>query len=153
MKNKNYFIKNLLLTVLILWFVPCCTEDPVDMVPDVPVNITLDLIHYNLPPAGSLIVTNQMVSVLSLGYDNNGIIVYHDVSEFLAYDRTCPFHVEKSIAVNLTDNPLLAECPECHSQYQLPGSGFPLKQGPSKYPLKKYHTTYYPNSNVLYIYN
>ena len=130
-----------------------CVEETDDIVPDVPVNVILPLIHYNLAPAGSMVVTNTMVSALSLGYDNNGIIIYRDIIEFYAYDRTCPYHIEKSIPVVISDNPLYAECPECHSLYQLWFGGFPTEAGPSKYALKNYNTTYYPNSNSLHIYN
>ena len=127
--------------------------NPMMLVPEVPVNVILELNHYDLLPTSSLIVTNQMVAALSLGYDNNGIVIYRDISEFYAYDRTCPYHVEKSIPVVLATNPLYAECPVCHSLYQLWFNGFPAEDGPSKYPLKKYQTTYFPNNNTLQIYN
>jgi len=130
-----------------------CTEEMEDVVPDVPVNVILQLIHYNLLPASSLIVTNQMVAATSLGYDNNGLVIYRDINAFYAYDRTCPYHVEKSIPVELYANTMYAECPECRSRFQLWFNGFPTDSGPSKYPLKQYQTTYYPNSNTLHIYN
>jgi hypothetical protein len=137
-----------------LLFLPAgCAEELENVVPDVPVNVYLPLIHYDLLPSSSMIVTNQMVSATSLGYDNNGLIVYHDISEFYAYDRTCPFHVEKSIPVVLSANPLYAECPECGSRFQLWFNGMPTDSSLSKYPLKQYQTTYYPNSNTLHIYN
>ena len=154
LKNNNYLFKSLFFTALFLTLPTGCAEESSDIVPDVPVNVTLQLIHYNLSPASSLVVTNQMVSTLSLGYDNNGIILYqNDVNEFFAYDRTCPYHIEKSIPVVISDNPLMAECPDCHSFYQLWFNGFPTGDGPSKYPLKKYQATYYPGSNSLHIYN
>jgi hypothetical protein len=142
-----------LFPVLFLTLQTRCVEAPEDVVPDVPVNVILQLIHYNLSPASSLIVTNQMVSALSLGYDNNGIIVYRDVDDFYAYDRTCPNHVEQSTAIEISDNPLYAICPVCHSRYQLWFNGFPCDSGPSIYPLKQYQTTYFPNSNTLHIFN
>jgi hypothetical protein len=153
LKNSKYLYKSLLITGLFLTLPLGCAEEIDDVVPDVPVNVTLQLIHYNLSPASSMIVTNDMVSALSLGYNNNGLIIYCDVSEYYAYDRTCPYHVEKSIPVEISDNPLYAECPVCHSRFQLWFNGFPTDEGPSKYPLKQYRTTYYPNSNSLHIYN
>jgi hypothetical protein len=153
MKSINNLIKSLVFFVLILPLATQCVEEPVDIVPDVPVNVVMELNHYDLLPASSMVVTNQMVAALSLGYDNNGIIIYRDISEFYAYDRTCPYHVEKSIPVVLSSNPLYAECPECHSLYQLWFNGFPTEDGPSKYPLKNYQTTYFPNNNSLQIYN
>jgi nitrite reductase/ring-hydroxylating ferredoxin subunit len=153
LKNNKIFYKSLFFASLFLTLPLGCVEEIDEVIPDVPVNVTLPLIHYNLSPASSMIVTNQMVSALSLGYDNNGIIIYCDVSEYYAYDRTCPHHVEKSIPVEISDNPLYAECPECHSLFQLWFNGFPTDDSPSKYPLKQYKTTYYPNSNSLHIYN
>jgi len=152
-KNNDFFCKSLLLTALLLTLPIGCVEEQEDVVPEVPVNVYLQLIHYNLSPAGSIIVTNQMVAASSLGYDNNGLIVYRDISEFYAYDRTCPYHVEKSIPVGLSGNPLYAICPNCGSKFQLWFNGFPTDSGPSKYPLKQYQTTYYPSSNTLHIYN
>lgn len=153
LKNSKSFFKSLFFSVLLLTLPFGCAEELEDVVPDVPVNVYLQLIHYNLSPASSIIVTNQMVSAVSLGYDNNGLVVYRDISEFYAYDRTCPYHVEKSIPVVLSGNPLYAECPDCGSRFQLWFNGFPSDSGPSKYPLKQYQTTYYPNSNTLHIYN
>jgi hypothetical protein len=152
-KNNKSFFKSLVLTILLLTLPPGCAEELEDVVPDVPVNVFLQLIHYNLSPASAMIVTNQMVSASSLGYDNNGLVVYRDISEFYAYDRTCPYHVEKSIPVVLSANPLYAECSVCGSRFQLWFNGFPADSSPSKYPLKQYQTTYYPNSNTLHIYN
>lgn len=153
MKNSKSFFKSLLFTALLLTLPGGCAEELENVVPDVPVNVMLHLIYYNLSPASSMIVTNQMVSAVSLGYDNNGLVVYRDISEFYAYDRTCPYHVDKSIPVVLSANPLYAECPECGSRFQLWFNGFPADSSLSKYPLKQYQTTYYPNSNSLHIYN
>jgi len=152
-KNSKSFLKSLLFAAFLLTLPAGCAEELEVVVPEVPVNVILHLIHYNLSPASSLIVTNQMVSTISLGYDNNGLVVYRDISEFYAYDRTCPYHVEKSIPVVLSANPMYAECPECGSRFQLWFNGFPADSSLSKYPLKQYHSTYYPNSYTLHIYN
>lgn len=130
-----------------------CAEKPVDKVPDTFVDITLFIQNINLPITGSIILTNQNVNVTTLGYDNNGIVVYRaDEYEFYAYDRTCPYHIEKSTAVNLVNN-LIVECPYCHSLYLLNNYGYPTDAGPSKYPLKEYQADYNPNTATLHIYN
>jgi nitrite reductase/ring-hydroxylating ferredoxin subunit len=153
MKNIKKFNKILLLLSFFLLQPAGCVEEPPETVPDVPVNITIDLNQYAIAPASSFIITNQMVASLSLGYNNNGIIIYRDLTEFYAYDRTCPHHIEKSTAVILSSNPLLAECPECHSYYNLQADGLPTEKSSSKYPLKKYHTVYYPVNNALQVNN
>lgn len=153
MKSIKKNSKKFFLISFFLYHLSGCVKEPPETVPDVPVNVTIDLNQYAIAPASSFIVTSQMVASLSLGYDNNGIIIYRDVSEFYAYDRTCPHHIEKSTAVIISANPLLAECPECHSFYNLQADGLPTEKSPSKYPLKKYQTTYYPASNLLQINN
>ncbi len=153
MKNIKKFRKILLLLFFFLLHPSGCVNEPPETVPDVPVNITVDLNQYAIAPASSFIITNQMVGSLSLGYNNNGIIIYRDITEFYAYDRTCPHHIEKSTAVVLSSNPLLAECPECHSFYNLQAEGLPTENSPSKYRLKKYHPTYYPGNNILQVNN
>ena len=131
-----------------------CSKDVVDCVPDTYVDITLNTNNFFIGMNDARIVTNTMVNVQSLGYNNNGIIVYLGNDGYYAYDRTCTYHVEKSIAVNIeAGNTLFAVCPVCSTRYQLYFSGIPTDAGPSKCPLKQYKTFYNPNTFELQIYN
>jgi nitrite reductase/ring-hydroxylating ferredoxin subunit len=117
-------------------------------------NITLVIIPAQIGNNQSMIITNTMVPVNSLGYNNNGIIIYRNSQdEFFAYDRTCTYHVEESNAVNLETNQMFAVCPKCGTKYQLYWSGIPTDEGPSVYPLKQYKTSYNPNTFELQITN
>jgi nitrite reductase/ring-hydroxylating ferredoxin subunit len=131
-----------------------CTKEQLDVVPETYVNITLINIPAQIGISQSMIITNTMVPVNSLGYNNNGIIIYRNSQdEYFAYDRTCPYHVEESNPVNIWTNPLFAVCPVCGTKYQLFWSGIPTDEGPSIYPLKQYRASYNPNTFELNISN
>jgi hypothetical protein len=100
----------------------------------------------------AVIVTYSHAGINSAGYDNNGIIVYRaSQDEFYAFDRTCTYDVKKSIAVEIDDSGLIAECPECGSQYVLPNIGFPTETSPSKYQLRQYKTSF--DGLIVHVYN
>ena len=148
-KLRFFFI----ITIGMIWY-QSCTKEPLDVVPDTYVNITLINIPSQIGINQSMIITNMMASVNSLGYDNNGIILYRNSqNEYFAYDRTCTYHVEESIPVIVWTNPLFAICPQCSTKYQLYWSGIPADEGPSIYPLKQYKTSYNPNTFELHIAN
>lgn len=132
-----------------------CTKETSDVVPETYINIVLySDITTQIGISQSRIITNTMVPVNSLGYDNNGIIIYRNSqNEYFAYDRTCTYHIEESIAVNLWTNPMFAVCPKCNTKYQLFWSGIPADEGPSVYPLKQYKASYNPNTFELHITN
>lgn len=153
---NNYLSKLRFFFILmtgIIWS-QSCTREASDVVPDTYMNVTLVNIPAQIRINQSMIITNTMVPVNNLGYDNNGIIVYRNSQdEYFAYDRTCTYHVEESIPVNLWTNPLFAICPQCSTKYQLYWSGIPADEGPSVYPLKQYKTSYNPNTFELHITN
>jgi hypothetical protein len=131
-----------------------CEKESCDVVPDTFVNLSLNMILFNLAPTQSLILTSNMAGVTSLGYNNNGIIIYcNSENEYFAYDRTCTYDIRESIPVETIDNFMFAECPRCSSRYLLEYSGFPTEQSVSKCPLKQFRTSFNPNTNILYIYN
>ena len=107
-----------------------------------------------LQPATSMEITTHPNGDATIGYDNNGIIVYNtgDYREpFYAFDRTCPNELPESVAIELDGN--MAVCPVCNSVYMLPSEGIPAIGSASKYYLKKYHTSYNPNTGDLIISN
>jgi nitrite reductase/ring-hydroxylating ferredoxin subunit len=147
-------LKYFFLIFIFLYFPLCCEKDSCDVVPDTYINISVDLIHLTFGPGQSRIVTNTFAGEPSLGFDNNGIMIYCNApDEYFAYDRTCPHHIEESIAVEPVLNGMIAKCPECDSEYQLWFSGFPTDASISRCPLKQYRTTFNPNFNTLHIYN
>ena len=132
-----------------------CSKDDCDVIPESFVNITINLNHFALGTGSSMTINNSMAGIPgSLGYNNNGIILYRAaIDEFYAYDRTCTLHLEDDRAVNIDSNPLFGKCPKCESKFQLWFSGFPTDEGPAICPLKQYKTSYNPNNGELHIFN
>ncbi len=153
MKIHKFFTKILFFFLFI--FLPySCEKGTADVVPDTYVDITINTNNFFLGTGQSILVSNTQVGVTNLGYDNNGIIVYRNTQdEFFAYDRTCTYHVEESVPVELWTNTMFAICPVCSTKYQLWFSGFPADEGPSNYPLKQYKTFFNPNTSDLHIFN
>ena len=152
----NIKVKIFFLTGTLSLLLQSCVKESIDVIPDVFVNATINLNNFSVGITESIIITSQMIvsGSSSLGYDNNGIILYRvSYDEFYAYDRTCPHHIENSTAVNQYTNTMFAVCPVCNSQYQLWFDGYPTDDGPSVYPLKEYKTSFNPNTFDIHIYN
>jgi len=112
-------------------FSSCVDEEPT-IVPDVSVNLYINLSFYN-----HLSVEGNALKFPNEGYDENGVIVYRlSFEEFLAFDATCPQHIEKSTSINLDNNGTggTATCPHCSTKYYFINFG----QASSGYPLKRY---------------
>jgi len=143
-----------LITLFLFFFTGSCEKSVSNPVPDTYVNVYFNLNNYPVGVGQAITISHAVSGTPSLGYDDNGIIVYRNSQdEFFAYDRTCPFHVEESIAVNLSQDNLFAVCPVCGSTYQLFYYGFPTEGSPSEYPLKQYRISYNQNTYDLYISN
>lgn len=122
-----------LVTLIIFPFFSCVEEEEV-IVPDVYVNFSISL---DLPQYNALNSVNNAIKVPNEGYDNNGVIIYRfTLDEFLAFDATCPQHINISTSIALDDNGAAgtATCPHCYTQY----SFFNFGQASSGYPLKRY---------------
>lgn len=133
-----------------------CEKEGFDVIPDVYVDfsIRLDDPEFQALNAvgNSVVVTYAYNGYRSAGFDRNGIIIYRaGTDEFYAFDTTCPYDYAEfgeSIAVGVeSPGDLYAVCPECASEYVLPGYGSPTDKSISGYPLKTYRTSF----NGLYL--
>lgn len=145
--------------IFLLLFLPGCGERDefefpvVDMYATL--NVLTDVEFMSLSAAGNSIeIISHPNGDVSIGYDNNGIIVYNTGDfqyPFYAFDRTCPHDLPESIAVSCDGS--LAVCSKCKSVYVLPSEGYPSSESVSLRHLKKYRTSYNPNTGVLTISN
>ena len=140
-------IRNFFLILLFYFLLSACEEEKQKIIPHTYVNFSIRLDNpqfISLSAVGnSVVITNSYDGSNSAGYDNNGIILYRaSQDEFYAFDRTCTYDVEKSIAVEIDDSGIMAVCPVCSSSYVLPNIGFPTKESPSKYALHRYQTSF-----------
>lgn len=125
-----------------------CSESDTDIIPDVYIDFTIDLLDPEFAGLGVIGVSDTIDATTnnwgdrSAGYDGNGIIVYSGPDSYLAYDRTCPHDLATNgLSIKINTDFAVAECPECGTIYSLSAYGTPLS-GPGKYPLKNYRTSF-----------
>ena len=105
-------------------------------------------------PGNAMEISGFMVNSLSLGYDDNGVIIYNaGDNEFYVFDRTCPYDMPESVAVETDGTGTFATCPVCGTQYVLPSMGSPTTNGPGIWPLREFKVFYNQNTGVLSVYN
>jgi hypothetical protein len=154
MKVKRSKLIHFFLILLLSWLLPigCNDKDKFEfpyVYMNVSINVDTDPEFANIRlPSGALEVTKHPNGLTTLGYDNNGIIIYHGIDRFYAFDRTCPNDLPASVAVVLDGN--TAKCPTCNSVYVLPSEGQPAAGSVSRYLLHQYSTYY--SGGVLQIY-
>jgi len=158
---KPISILSKVLIILVFWnglvLLSSCRKDNGNIIPETIVDFTFSLndpLFIDLNSIGNSVIVNSSYSGQnSAGYMDHGIIIYRaSQTEFYAFDRTCTWEESLNQAVEM-DLPadLSAECPECGSTYILPSYGYPDKNGPAQYPLKRY-STQFDGTNV-WVYN
>jgi nitrite reductase/ring-hydroxylating ferredoxin subunit len=138
-------ISAIIITSLLL--LPGCREDEVERVPNVPVNISIQLQQ----PA---FVNLQIVGGWEyLTGGSEGIIVYRaSIDEFKAFDRHCTWNVGNFDRVVMEEDNIIARDTDgC-------GSSFIITDGsavddPAFVPLTEYQTSYNPGTETLLITN
>lgn len=135
----------LILTLALSMGTSCKQDDPHDSIPNVPVNMSLDInstLYINLSMVGGY-------EYLTGGY--KGVVVYRvSLDEFVAYDRVCSHDPLLEDARLIMDNSsFVLKDTLCGSSFLiLDGS---VVTGPATLPLKRYRTTF--DGNYLRIYN
>ncbi len=128
---------------------------PIPYVPmDLTINLNVDPEFNDLRvPAASMKLTKHPEGRTTIGYDNNGLILYHYEywKTFYAFDATCPHDLPESVSLEVDGSS--AVCPKCHSVYVLTSEGQPAVGSVSKFFLKKYRTAFNVNSGDLRVYN
>jgi hypothetical protein len=123
----------------------CRKENPPPRIPEVYVNFFLD------PNSTEYLPLNASGGWVYVTGGYRGILIYRlTQTEFLAYERTCPYDPDTPTArIEMEPSFTTMLCPACKSRYIiLDGTPF---EGPSVYLLKQYHTQY--DGVLLYVYN
>jgi nitrite reductase/ring-hydroxylating ferredoxin subunit len=142
--------------LVVLVFVTCDDPDSFEL-PGVyinfSINIKTDVQYYSLQAASnSMNIDAQMVGVSTLGYDNNGVILFNSGNDIHAFDRTCPY--DFPVSVQVSSDGSVAVCPTCGSVFLLTATGaIPSADSPAKYPLKEYNTNYFSATGALQVSN
>lgn len=142
--KSGYFFS----TILAALVLTSCKKVQNDIIPDVDVNFTIDLLDPEFVSLSAIGISDTIDSSTNnwgynaAGYDENGIIIYHGPDEYFAYDRTCPYDFAvNNLSVKVNIDYTVAVCPRCATKYALSAYGTPVS-GPGKYPLKNYKTSF-----------
>ncbi|MBN1951350.1 MAG: hypothetical protein JW801_09100 [Bacteroidales bacterium] len=136
-----------------------CEEEKQHPIPDVYINFSINLFddpqYFRLNDLGAtMVVNNEDLGVLSLGYFNNGVIIHNNGDgEFFVYDRTCPHDIPDNIAIETETYSVLGTCPECGSIYVFSSMGAPADGSVSNWSLKRYQAVFNPNTGDLFVSN
>ncbi len=146
-KLKGICVTKIAATMIIILSALNCSKDQNSFLPYVKINLPVSLINYNhLKIPGN--------SILFQRYGYKGVIVVcvnPDLSQYFAYDACCPYEkdfsgiVEIQPVKNLVSPPFMIYssdffgiCNKCGSQFNLMGSGQPVK-GPATHYLQNYN--------------
>ena len=140
-------LRSIMALFFVLLSAEACNDDRRDAVPNVFVDVTLNL---NLPTYQPLSLVNGMIIYPQAGY--RGLFIHQSAfQEFTAFDVACtqqpsdPCHT-----LGIDTATLLLQCPCCSSRFS--ADGFPAR-GPATFALKSYRTFYSPSANTLRITN
>ncbi len=156
MRSSNLLYFSIICTVF-LFFSSSCERYEQHPIPSVYVNFTINILYdpefMRLQAQdNSMVITNNMLGILALGYNNNGVIVYNAGDKFYAFDRTCPYDYPENVVVE-SNGSNMATCPVCGSVFVFPSMGAPTTDGPATFPLKEYKAYYNPNTGDLNVFN
>lgn len=133
------------LTIFVLLsFVSGCKKDK-DEVP----YVFVDILLYTTDPAFSPLNAVSGYAYLN-GYGSKGILIFRESqTEFMAYDRHCPYKVQDENSVTVDASGLIATDAACGSKFLIT-NGMP-NSGPSSKALEPYRTSF--DGTVLHITN
>ena len=145
-----------ILSLIFLFCALSCTKTEHDYFPNWPVNLELDLsfedkelngvMSYKAYIAGE---TPGLATMERTGL--GGVLVYHSVDGFFAYDLACPKEMNSSVLLRMDKDAIYAVCPKCGSKFNVFEGYGSLVEGVADQGMKRYKVI--PNGNKLYIRN
>lgn len=145
MTRRSLILKMTGLFLVLLITSGCGKDDNHPEIPDVPVSFVID------PNSTEYLELSHISGWIYLTGGYNGILVYRaSMTDFMAYDRACPYDFQDSNArIEMEVSGITCVCPVCNSKYIIT-DGTPF-EGPSRYMMKQYQTTF--DGSLLYVYN
>lgn len=143
MKNVKLIILFFLISLV------SCENKYKSPIPDVPVEIGLNMLSYD-PTFGSVINDTLIFTYprqfppFRVGYGGVLIVVGYDdnlSTRYFAYDLACPYEVDPNVRVYPNEEGY-AVCRKCGSEFFITDGWGRVSKGPSKFPLKRYQTDY-----------
>ncbi len=144
------------ISLLILFCALSCTQTEHSYFPSYPVYLELDLTFEDKDLNGVMAYKEYILGKTSgLGATERtglgGVLVYHSVDGYFAYDLSCPNETQASVRVEMDENGINAVCPKCGSTYNIFEGYGRLEKGPATRGLKQYQTAL--SGTKLYVTN
>ncbi len=136
--------KTIFLIISLFLYMTSCGKEDDHPVPNVRVELDINVIHYNLNQPG--------MSAELVGHGYRGIFIYRvSQDQFRAFDRACPDNPHQCTLNISEENQVIAEADCCESDFILiDGSSV---NNMSNYPLREYRTSFNLETNRLRIVN
>ncbi len=143
-------------SLLLLSCALSCSETEHDYFPSYPVYLELDLTFEDKDLNGVMAYKEYIYgSTSGLGATERtglgGVLVYHSVDGYHAYDLACPNEAQARVRVKMDEDAIYAVCPKCGSKYNVFEGYGSLVEGPADQGLKRYQTAL--NGTKLYVSN
>ena len=144
------------ISLLILFCALSCSKTEHSYFPSYPVYLELDLTFEDKDLNGVMAYKEYILGKTSgLGATERtglgGILVYHSVDGYHAYDLACPNETQASVRVEMDDDAIYAVCPKCGSKYNVYEASGNRVEGPATRGLKQYQTAF--SGTKLYVTN
>lgn len=78
------------------------------------------------------------------------VVVRLSLTEFMAFERTCPCDNDSRVVVSSDYGAQVLECPTCHTLFSTNNYGNPMDGAATRCPLYQYSTRY--TGGILYVY-
>lgn len=136
--------RNKIWLLLLLAIGSCTTQEPQTNIPDVPVDIEVDLTSIDNQ------ALQQLGGFIYLDGGVRGIVLIHTTTtDYVALDRNCTYQpTDAKAIVSMHSSGFFLEDPSCGSTFDL--NGFPTG-GPAEFPLKEYSIS--RAGDILFIIN
>lgn len=134
-------------SLILLSLLPACKKSAtVDPIPTVPVNLTVPL---SLPEYSAL---NSIGNHVYINGGYKGIILYRNLSGFLAFERACPYDPTTSGSIIEVDSGGVTTVDRhCGSKFSMDNGG--VIKGPATRAMKQYNVNFDQTTATVYIYN
>lgn len=147
---------NKILYLLLAFFALSCTKTEQDPFPYGRVNLELDLTFEDKDLNGVMAyktyILGQTSGLSATEFTGvGGVLVYHDVYGYSAYDLACPYERHPNIRVEMDEDAINAICPKCGSAFNVFEASGAVVNGPATQGLKRYNT--HQNGNKIYVIN
>ncbi|MDR1259175.1 MAG: (2Fe-2S)-binding protein [Tannerellaceae bacterium] len=118
-----------------------CEKAFISSIPNYPVYLELDLAFEDnvlVPVLAYKIYTPQNVNQAIEKTGFGGVLIFHGINAYHAFDAACPHEASRTVTVGVDDDHLYAVCPRCQTKYDLTSGVANPVSGPGREQLKPY---------------